>query len=503
MRRAGSHRLTSSLVARRRKRFKAGSGHGDGPADGDGAALAHMALAVKIERAGSLRVRPAASSPTGHNRCSDDAECAHRLGDADEARDVRAQHVVARRAIGVGHLGAAVVNAMHDGGETRFGGLERPRIARGVLLHFERAGGDAAGVGRLAGAEQDAGIEERAHRFRRARHVGAFAHGDDAALHELRRILAVELVLRRRRHGDIGRHVPDATLRHEGGGLAARLDVIGDAAALAFLDLLDERKIDAGLVDDIAVRVRAGDDMAAELDHLLHGVDGDVARAGHDHALALEILAAGLQHALDEIDRAVAGRLGAHLRAAPGEALAGEHAGLVAVGDALVLAEHEADLALANADVAGRHVGVFAEMTRQLGHERLAEAHDLALRTPLRIEIGAALAAADRHAGQRVLEHLLEAEKLHGAEIDGRVKAQSALERAQRGIELDAEAPVDLHLAFVVDPRHAEDDLPLRLADALDQRILGVVGMLGDHRAEALEHLSNGLMELFLGGIAA
>ena len=85
------------------------------------------------------------------------------------------------------------------------------------------------------------------------------------------------------------------------------------------------------------------------------------------------------EHPLDEIDRAVSGRLRARARAAIGQALAGQHAGLVAVGQALVLAEHVADLAPADADVAGRHVGVFAEVAVQLGHERLAEAHDLAV----------------------------------------------------------------------------------------------------------------------------
>ena len=82
------------------------------------------------------------------------------------------------------------------------------------------------------------------------------------------------------------------------------------------------------------------------------------------------------------------------------------------VGDALVLAEHVADLAAADADVAGRHVHVGADMAVELGHEALAEAHDLVVALALGIEIGAALAAAHRQAGQRVLEGLLEGEEL-------------------------------------------------------------------------------------------
>ena len=45
------------------------------------------------------------------------------------------------------------------------------------------------------------------------------------------------------------------------------------------------------------------------------------------HALAREGLAARLEHLLGEVDRAVAGRLGADQRAAPAEPFAGEHAG--------------------------------------------------------------------------------------------------------------------------------------------------------------------------------
>src|SRR5690606_38867243 len=116
-----------------------------------------------------------------------------------------------------------------------------------------------------------------------------------------------------------------------------------------------------------------------------------------------------------------------------------EHARLVPVGHALVLAEHEADLALADADVAGRHVCILAQMTAELGHEGLAEAHDLALAAALGIEVRPALAAADGHSRQRVLEDLLEAQELDRAEHHARMEAQAALVGAERGVELHAE----------------------------------------------------------------
>ena len=90
-------------------------------------------------------------------------------------------------------------------------------------------------------------------------------------------------------------------------------------------------------------------------------------------------------------------------RAAPVEALAGQHAGEL-VAEALVLAEHEADLAAAHADVAGGHVGVGADVAEELGHEALAEAHDLVVALAVGVEVGAALAAAHGQGGEAFLK---------------------------------------------------------------------------------------------------
>src|SRR5690606_29253817 len=125
--------------------------------------------------------------------------------------------------------------------------------------------------------------------------------------------------------------------------------------------------------------------------------------------------------------------------------LAGQHAGLIAVCQTLVLAEHVADLAAADADIAGGHVRVFAKMAMKLRNERLAEAHDLAVGAAAGIEIGSALAAAYGKASERVLEDLLKAEKLDDPEIDRRMETDAALVGAERGIELNPEAAVDLH----------------------------------------------------------
>ena len=85
--------------------------------------------------------------------------------------------------------------------------------------------------------------------------------------------------------------------------------------------------------------------------------------------------------------------------------------------EALVLAEQVADLAAAHADVTGGHVGVLGRCGGDSSvmkdwQKRMTSASDL----PLRVEVGAALAAADGQAGQGVLEDLLEAEELDDAQ---------------------------------------------------------------------------------------
>src|SRR5690606_1916688 len=115
----------------------------------------------------------------------------------------------------------------------------------------------------------------------------------------------------------------------------------------------------------------------------------------HQAGLAFDGVAAALEHVLREIDATVAGGLATTVGAAPEQALARQDA-VVATGQPLVLAEQEADLARADADVAGRHVDGRPDVPVQLGHERLAKAHDLVVGAPLRIENGPALGAADR-----------------------------------------------------------------------------------------------------------
>ena len=140
-------------------------------------------------------------------------------------------------------------------------------------------------------------------------------------------------------------------------------------------------------------------------------------------------------------------------------------------------------------------------MPAELGHEALAEAHDLCVGLALGVEVGAALAAAHGQRGQAVLENLLEAEELEHAEVDRLVEAQAALVGAKRAVELNAETAVDVHLALVVCPGDAEHDDALGLDDALEELCLLILGVCLDDGLEGLENLGHGLDELRLVGV--
>ena len=247
---------------------------------------------------------------------------------------------------------------------------------------------------------------------------------------------------------------------------------------------------------DEAARVRRGHHLRPQLHQLLDRVERDVARAGDDGDLAAELRVARREHVPQEINRAVAGRLGAHLTAAEGEPLAGQHAG-EPVRQPHVLAEEVADLARADADVTGRDVDVVADVAVQLAHHRLAEAHHLVVALPARVEVRASLRAPHRQSGQTVLQDLLEAEELQHATCHGRVEAEPAFVGPDRVRELHAPGAVGVDRAVVALPGNAERDDPVRLGQPLeDLQPLVFRVVLLDERDDRLGHFPHRLVEL-------
>src|SRR5699024_527814 len=103
---------------------------------------------------------------------------------------------------------------------------------------------------------------------------------------------------------------------------------------------------------------------------------------------------------------------------------------------------------------------------------------------------------------QAVLEDLFKAEEFDDRGVHARMQAQAALVRADGRVELDAVAAVDLNLAGVIHPRHAELDEALRLHDALQNSPLLEFRMLLHIGLEALEHLADSLQEFRLAFVA-
>ena len=85
----------------------------------------------------------------------------------------------------------------------------------------------------------------------------------------------------------------------------------------------------------------------------------------------------------------------------------------------------------------------------------------------MRVEVRAALRAADWKPRQRVLVDLLERKELQDIERDARMEAQPAFVWADDTRHLHAEAAVHMALALVILPRDTEHDHAFRLDHAL------------------------------------
>src|SRR5215469_11207353 len=81
------------------------------------------------------------------------------------------------------------------------------------------------------------------------------------------------------------------------------------------------------------------------------------------------------------------------------------------------------------------------------------------------------------------------------------MEAQAALVGTDGTVHLDAEAAIDLYIAMVVEPRHAEHEDALGFRDALENPLRDELGVSLQHKTQRLEHFLHGLVELGLGGV--
>src|SRR5262249_51017008 len=171
------------------------------------------------------------------------------------------------------------------------------------------------------------------------------------------------------------------------------------------------------------------------------------------------------------------------------------------VFESLIHAEQEPDLARADADVARGHVGLGSNVAPELAHERLTKARHFGVAFSVGIEIGTAFTAAHWKRSKRVFEDLCEREKFQDPKIDRRMKSEPAFVGADRAVHLDAEATIDVDLAYVVLPRHAEHDHPLGLDHTLDDFRFAVTRISIQDQRERLDHFLHRLVKLGLARV--
>ena len=226
--------------------------------------------------------------------------------------------------------------------------------------------------------------------------------------------------------------------------------------------------IKSGGVIDVAIRSTDGNDLGTQFSGLLGGTPCHIAEAADGDGLALDVEAVGLQHLVDEVQSTIACSLGTNLRAAPFDTLARQYA-LELMRQFLVLSVQITYFAGTYADVTSGYILVWTDVTIEFRHESLTETHHLVVRATTNGEVGTALATTHGQRGQGVLESLFEAQELQDAEVHGRVEAQSALVWTDGAVKLYPVADVDMYLAFIVCPRHAECDDALRFHETFNQ----------------------------------
>ena len=386
-------------------------------------------------------------------------------------------------------------NIHHDAAQFLIDLFKAPGQTLAVLAHLQRGGCHPAGVGRLARRKQHAVALQILGRLKSGGHVSTLGHRYAAVFHQQLGILEQQLILGGAGQRNIALDRPHAAalmiLR-----VRAALDVLADAGTANLLDILNQIQVNAIRIVDPTGGIAQSDHLRTEFHRLLRGINRHVAGAGNAHRLTGHIDTVGLEHLPGEVQQAEAGRLLTGERAAIAEPLAGQHA-LVVAHNTLILAEEITDLPCAHTDISGRHVTIGADILVQLGHEALTESHDLAVGLAFRIEVGTAFAAADRQAGQGVFEHLLKCQEFDDADIHRRMQAQAALVRTDGVVELHTVAGIDLHLALIVHPLHAEFDLPIRLDKALKQCLAAILFLVGFHNhPQAFQHFLDRLQKL-------
>ncbi len=134
-------------------------------------------------------------------------------------------------------------------------------------------------------------------------------------------------------------------------------------------------------------------------------------------------------------------------------------------------------------------------MAEQFHHEALAESHDFLIGPAFGVKIRSAFSAAHGKGRQCIFKHLLKGQKFQNTEIDRRMKPQAALVGTDDAAHLNAIPAVDMNLAFVIHPGHAELNHPLRLHQSFQNSGLPIIRIPFQNGLNRFKDFFNRLME--------
>ena len=200
------------------------------------------------------------------------------------------------------------MDVLHDGVQTVVHLLACPAQTLAVLRHLQTADTNTTGIGSLTWSIENLSLLEYADGTRRGRHIGSLAHGKHTVGYECLGSLLVDLVLSGRGKCDVGLLEPRLGTLHIF-GCRILLGILLDTSAIDVLelhDIVEFLAVDAVGIIHVSVGVAHGHNLSAQLQNLLGRVLSHIACSADQHALALQLDTASLEHLAEEIDVAVA-----------------------------------------------------------------------------------------------------------------------------------------------------------------------------------------------------
>ena len=186
-------------------------------------------------------------------------------------------------------------NINHDALQLAVHFFEAPAETFAVLAHFQRGGGNTAGICSFSGNEQDTVLLQILGSFQSGGHISAFTYCLHPICNKAFRIGKGKLILGRAGKGDFHLNAPYAFA-----GMIFRIgsviQIIGYSSAFYFLDFFQRRKINSFRIIYPAGGIRTGYYLCAHLLSLLDSINCHISGTGNCDGLACDIDAVAFKH---------------------------------------------------------------------------------------------------------------------------------------------------------------------------------------------------------------